>query len=61
MSEWMNEPEKQQELNDEMLDEVVGGMDVLPADQAKDMLNIIDNVIMPQIVTDADPDALRSK
>lgn len=58
MSEWKNEPEKQQELNDEMLDEVVGGMDVLPADQAKDML---DNVIMPQIVTDADPDALRSK
>ena len=56
MSEW-----KKQELDDDQLEQVSGGMDALPAEQLEDEI-VIDNAIMlPQIVTDADPGALRSK
>ena len=63
----MNEPKKQPkiklELDDDQLEHVSGGMDALPADQLEDetiIVDIVDNVIMPQIVTDVDPANLRS-
>ena len=60
----MNEPKKQPkiklELDDDQLEHVSGGMDALPADQLEDETIIVDNVIMPQIVTDVDPANLRS-
>ena len=61
MSEWKKQPAKKQELDDDQLERVSGGMDALPAEQLEDEI-VIDNAIMlPQIVTDADPGALRSK
>ena len=60
----MNEPKKQPkiklELDDDQLEHVSGGVDALPADQLEDEIIVVDNVIMPQIVTDVDPANLRS-
>ena len=61
MSEWKKQTAKKQELDDDQLEQVSGGNDALPAEQLEDEI-VIDNAIMlPQIVTDADPGALRSK
>ena len=56
MSEW-----KKQELDDDQLEQVSGGMDALPAEQLEDEIVIDNAIMMPQIVTDADPGAWRSK
>ena len=60
----MNEPKKQPkiklELDDNQLEHVSGGVDALPADQLEDEIIVVDNIIMPQIVTDIDPANLRS-
>ena len=61
MSEWKKQPAKKQELTDDQLEQVSGGNDALPAEQLENEI-VIDNAIMlPQIVTDTDPGALRSK